>query len=93
MNDENIKIEEIKSQAIPVIPIYSNICALSSREGEVALIDFGLVAPSYSEPYENEDYHLTRIALSWDMVDYLHKCTGDMLKDRRKKKKTSGKSK
>ena len=67
---EEIEIKEIKAPTPPVSPLFSNFVWVISHP-DIVLLDFGFLAPSYTEPYGIEDMQIARICVSWDAAEQL----------------------
>ena len=68
--DKNKEIEELKEPSITLPPLLSNAVWIRYHPG-ILMVDFGFVAPSYSEPYGLEDTQMARICMSWDAAEVL----------------------
>ena len=87
------KIEEVKAPIPPVSPLFSNVTAIASH-ADMVMLDFGFVAPSYCEPHDLEDNHISRICLDWDaagnLASRLEEAISEHKKDSIKKKGAKG---
>lgn len=90
--EEKIEIRELKAPPPPVLPIFSNV-SLVNAHPDFAVIDFGLLAPSYQEPYDLEDSQIARICLSWDAAKVLVESLGEAISELKKEQKAKRKSK
>jgi len=51
------EINEIEPPLESLSPVYTNFTMIIPST-DVVIIDFGLIAPSYSKPYDIRDYHV-----------------------------------
>jgi hypothetical protein len=77
---------EFKENRGLIPPVYSNIVGMVAGK-TLLLLDFGLVAPSYFEPYDMEDSQVARILLPWDAAENLLELLQDTISDHKKKQK------
>lgn len=61
---------EVEHHEAPIQTIYSNAFGLGFSDTEV-VINFGLSAPSYFEPHDDEDMPVARVLLSWEVAEGL----------------------
>ena len=78
------KIEEIKAPIPPLSPLFSNVTVILPHTSMV-LLDFGFVGPSYCEPYDFEDNHISRICLDWDAAENLAEQLNDAILEYKKR--------
>lgn len=81
---EEIKLKEIKAPIPPVSPLFSNVLMVSSH-ADMVMLDFGFVGPSYFEPYDFEDNHISRICLDWGAAENLAEQLSDAILEYKKK--------
>ncbi|MFH0846536.1 MAG: hypothetical protein V1894_00555 [Chloroflexota bacterium] len=79
------EIEEIKGPLTPVSPLFSNVVAMFSTP-YIVMLDFGLVAPSYRQPYDVEDSQIARICLEWDSAETLSEALSKAISNRKKER-------
>jgi hypothetical protein len=86
------EIKEIKAPVSPVSPLFSNLVWVLSHP-DFVLLDFGFVAPGYTEPYEVEDTQVARICITWDSAEQLLGRLGEMVSEHKKQSKRRSKVK
>lgn len=80
---EEQEITEIEPPLKSLSPIYTNFTMVFPASDAV-IIDFALIAPSYSKPYDIRDYHVSRLCLPWDAIQSLSKDLQEAIEDHKK---------
>ena len=84
--DEDIAIPENPATPPSVSPLLANVISLHNA-GDLVLMDFGFLAPSYVDPYDLEDTHIARICLNLQSAKHLSKQLSKLLSDKNKESK------
>lgn len=81
---EEIEIKEIKAPIPPLSPLFSNVVRILSHP-DMVMLDFGFVGPSYCEPYDFEDNHISRICLDREAAENLADQLNDAILEYKKR--------
>lgn len=80
------EIKEIQSPASAILPLFSNVNTVYSHP-DLAIIDFGLLAPSYIEAVDYlEDTQIARICLPWSSAEELAEKLSESVKEHSSKR-------
>jgi hypothetical protein len=79
----------VKASADTKQAMYANAYGIMPSTTHI-LLDFGYVAPSYYEEDINENIHLARICMDWDMVEDLCKALTKSINIKNKERKGKG---
>ena len=80
----NLEIKEVQAPIAPLSPLFSNIIEVHTHS-EIVVIDFGFVAPGYSEPYDIEATQIARICVPWSAIEHLSGLLNKAILDHNKK--------